>query len=59
MIKGKSSDGSSKKSFCNLLFVGFSLCKALMASEVPNLRDLELIRLVSFGDVLSVRCPKT
>jgi hypothetical protein len=29
-----------------------------MASEVPILRDLELIRLVSFGDVFSGRGPK-
>lgn len=29
-----------------------TLVKALMASEAPNLRDLELIQLVSFGDVV-------
>jgi len=29
-----------------------TLVKALMASEAPNLRDLELIQLVSFGEVV-------
>ena len=31
-----------------------TLVKHLMASEAPNLQDLELIQLVSLGDAISV-----
>jgi acyl-CoA hydrolase len=32
-----------------------TLVKHLMASNAPNLEDLELIQLVSFGDAVSIR----